>query len=251
MDPIKAAPVSKAPVKAPAGAVILYEPMTKVQFQDALPAKMRKSVNQALLDTINNTMASQETLDIFKENLLSYGDVLKEGKFKITNYIAAVKYVSYKLLGGTNKQAYAKTYPDKILKFKADGISDKDIASYTTAFHKSKLVMLIMEQSLVPTHVMNAPLLQAAINVQAELMMSANSEKVRSDAAACLIKELKPPDDKKFELDVVVKQDDSIAQLAETTRRLAVVQQELIETKQMTTTEVANSNIVLGSELNE
>lgn len=64
------------------------------------------------------------------------------------------------------------------------GVSEKDQSSYISAYHKSKLVNLIFEQTLIPIHILNAPLLQQAINVQAELMLTANSEKVRSDAAA-------------------------------------------------------------------
>jgi len=172
-------------------------PLTEEQFKAALPAQIKKSVNPSLMKQVNQTLSSTEAMESFKENLLTYTSVMTDGRFKITSYINAVKYVSFKLLGSTNIAAYSKTFPDKIARFKAQGVSDKDVSSYAAAFNKSKLVNLIFEQTLVPTHVLNAPLFQKAINVQAELMMTANSEKVRSDAAACLIKELKPPETQK------------------------------------------------------
>lgn len=203
-------------------------PLTEEQFKAALPTQIRKSVNPSLMKMVNQTLSSTAAMESFKENLLSYTSVMMDGRFKLTSYINAVKYVSFKLLGATNIAAYSKTFPDKIMRFKAEGVSDKDISSYAAAFNKSKLVNLIFEQTLVPTHVLNAPMFQQAINVQAELMMTAKSEKVRSDAAACLIKELKPPETQKVELDIGPKTDKTLETLRASTMELVKQQKEMI-----------------------
>lgn len=217
--------------------------ITADTLQVALPAKMKKSINQALIDSINNTLANEETIEIFKENLLSYGDVMREGKFKIENYISAVKYVTFKLLGATNKDAYIKTFPDKYNKFKQDGVSDKDIASYSTAYNKSKLVNLIYEQTLVPTHVLNAPMFQKAINTQAYLMVNAKSEKVRSDAANSILTHLKRPEVAKVELDIALKESDTVGALRDATQALVDEQKKLIQNKEKTVKEIAGTVI--------
>lgn len=202
--------------------------MTPEEFKSALPIQLKNSVNDEVMNSINTVLSGPEATANFKENLLSYTSVLMEGRFKMTSYISAVRYVSFKLLGGTNKAAFTATFPDKIARWQAQGVKEKDQASYISAYHKSKLVNLIMEQTLIPTHVLNAPLFQQAINVQAELMLSANSEKVRSDAAACLIKELKPPETTKVELDLGHKADKTLDTLRETTRALVEQQKKML-----------------------
>ena len=152
--------------------------LSQEEFKEALPAKFKKSVNQELIDKVNAVMSDPDFYEQYRENLISYSKVLNDGKFKISQYLDAVKYVSYKLMGDTNIKAYSKTFPDKITRFKANGVSDKDVSSYVAAYNKSKLVNLILEQSLVPTWVLNQDYYQKALNVQAELMMTANSEKV-------------------------------------------------------------------------
>lgn len=202
--------------------------MTSEQFKSALPLQLRNAVTPEVMQAVNQTLSCPESMELFKENLLSYTSVLVEGRFKMTNYINAIKYVSFKLLGSTNISAYTKTFPDKVAGFKARGVTDKDISSYVSAYHKSKLVNLIMEQTLIPVHVLNAPLYQQAINTQASLMLYAKSEKVRCDAADSLMKQLKPPETKKVELDIGLQADRTLDTLRATTLELVAQQKKLI-----------------------
>jgi len=204
------------------------QPLTEDQFKAALPAQVRGSVNSSLMKLINTTLSSSEAMESFRENLISYAAVMQDGRFKITHYINAVKYVSFKLLGSTNIAAYSKTFPDKIQRFKAEGVSDKDISSYAAAFNRSKLVNLIFAQTMVPTHVLNAPLFQQALNTQAELMMNSSSDKVRCDAANSLLTHLKPPETQKVELELGAKTDKTLDILRASTMELVKQQKELI-----------------------
>lgn len=218
------------------------------EFKQALPDKVKKSVNQSLIDHINKTLSEPELYEAYRENLLSYGRVMAEGKFKITNYIDAVKYVSHKLMGLTSIAAYTRTFPDKIQRFAMQGVDDKDIASYVTAYNKSKLVNTIMEQSLVPSWVLNQDLYQKALNVQAELMINANSEKVRSDAANSLLTHLKQPETQKIELDFGVKKDSSIDQLRQATLDLVAQQRKALAAGQMTAEQLARAPVIIDGE---
>lgn len=223
--------------------------LTIAQFQEALPEKMKKSVNQEVIDSINKVLADPEFYEQYRDNLLSYTKVMQEGKFKISQYIDAVKYVAYKHMGLTNRDAYAKTFPEKIMRFMVQGVSDKDIASYSTAYNKSKLVTLLYEQTLIPTHILNQDLFQKALNVQAELMVSANSEKVRSDAANSLINALKPPETKKVQLDVGIREDQSIQALREATMALAAQQRAALQSGASNAQQVAEAKIIQGERL--
>jgi hypothetical protein len=203
--------------------------LTLDQFKQVLPAKMKKSVNQELLDRINSTLEHPETLAILRENMLSYTHVIQDGRFKLDSYVNAVKYCSFKFMGDTNRKAYIRTFPDKYTQFMADGVSEKDIASYYTAYNKSKLVTMIMEQALVPTHILNNHLYQDALNVQADLMMTATSEKVRCDAANSLLVNLKPPENKKTEINLGIEQSSVIEDYQQAMVLMVRKQKELIE----------------------
>jgi hypothetical protein len=219
--------------------------LTIDQFKQALPDKVKKSINQELIDQINNTLSDPEMFEAYRDNLMSYTKVMADGRFKVQEYVNAVKYVSHKLMGATNIEAYSKTFPDKIDRFVQQGVTAKDIASYVTAYNKSKLVNLIFEQTLIPSYVLNQDLYQKALNVQAELMVSARSEKVRSDAANSLLSHLKMPETQKVELEIGVKEDSSIAQLRQATLELARQQRLALEAGQMNAQEVAHTRIVV------
>lgn len=219
--------------------------LTLDQFQLALPDKVKKSINQELIDQINNTLSDPEMYESYRDNLISYTKVMADGKFKVTQYIDAVRYVSFKLMGCTNIEAYTKTFPDKYQRFIQQGVQAKDIASYVTAYNKSKLVNLIFEQTLIPSHVLNQDLYQRALNVQADLMINAKSEKVRCDAANSLLTQLKVPEVKKVELDIGVKEDSSIAALRATTLELARQQRLMVESGAMNAQEVAHGKLII------
>ena len=225
--------------------------LTIDQFKTALPDKVKKSVNQELIDQINKTLAEPELYEAYRDNLMSYTRVMADGRFKIQNYIDAVKYVSHKLMGCSNIDAYTKTFPDKYQNFLAQGVVAKDIASYVTAYNKSKLVNLIFEQTLIPAYVLNQDLYQKALNTQAELMITAKSEKVRCDAANSLLTHLKMPETQKVELEIGVREDSSIAALRATTLELAKQQRLMVESGAMNAQEVAHGRLIIEGEARE
>ena len=214
-------------------------------FKKALPDKVKKSVNQELIDQVNKMLSDPDMYEHYRENMLSYTSVMADGRFKVSNYVDAVKYVSHKLMGCTNLLAYTKTFPDKYNDFVARGVSSSDIASYVTAYNKSKLVNLIFAQTLVPSYVLNADMYQKALNVQAELMVHANSEKVRSDAANSILTHLKMPETQKIEMDIGIKQDSSIDALRASTLELVAQQRAMIKANAMTAGEVAGSKLLI------
>ena len=225
--------------------------LTLETFRTALPDKVKKTINQELMDSINKTLSDPDMFETYRENLLSYASVMADGRFKMESYVSAVKYVSHKLMGASNIAAYIKTFPDKYQDFINRGIDTKDIASYVTAYNKSKLVNLIMEQTLIPSYVLNQDLYQKALNVQAELMLTAKSEKVRSDAANSLLTQLKMPEVNKVQLDVNVKEDGSIAALRESTLELVRQQKLMVQAGAMNAQEVAHSKLVIDVESRE
>jgi hypothetical protein len=217
--------------------------LTMQELQQSLPAHIRGNASESLLDLVNSVSTDAQVAEYVRNNFISYTSVLKEGKYKLEDYLNAVTYVSFKLMGYTNKDSYSRTFPQRYQNLIAKGASDKDISAYVAAFNKGKLVNLILEQTLVPTWVMNQDIYQKAITVQAELMLTARSEKVRADAANSLLTHLKRPEKKEVELSIGMAETSGMKELREMLTSLAEQQQELIE-KGVSTKEIAHQRLV-------
>lgn len=203
--------------------------LTQADVAKALPANLKSSATQSLTDLVNNIVADPIVAEEVRNNFISYAGVLKEGKFKTEDYLNAVIYVSYKLMNKTNMDAYCLTFPQRYQTFKANGTSDKDIASYVSAYHKGKLVNLIMEQCLTPTWVLNQDVFQRAINVQLGIMTDTEvSAKVRSDAANSLLTHLKKPEGKDFQVKLEVNESSGMTEMREAMQKMAEQQREML-----------------------
>ena len=218
--------------------------LTTEQFKQVVPSQFKASVSQELIDQINKTLADPDMYETYRDNLLSYAHVMREGKFKMEDYINAIKYCSHKIMGGSNVDAFVKTFPDRYQAMLSAGKNAKDISSFVTSYNKNKLVNLILEQSMIPSWVLNQDLYQKALNVQAELMMTANSEKVRSDAANSILTHLKPPEVTKVELDIGLKKDSAMEDLKSTLTELALKQQQFIGAGVTQVKELAQQKLV-------
>ena len=203
--------------------------LTTEQFKQVVPNQFKACVSQELIDQINQTLADPDMYETYRDNLLGYAHVMREGKFKMEDYINAIKYCSHKIMGASNIDAYVKTFPDKYQAMLSAGKNAKDISSFVTSYNKNKLVNLILEQSMIPSWVLNQDMYQKALNVQCELMLTANSEKVRSDAANSILTHLKPPEVTKVELDIGLKKDSAMEDLKHTLTELALKQQQFLD----------------------
>jgi hypothetical protein len=218
--------------------------LTTEVFQRALPKQIRGKVNQDIIDSINSTFKDPILMEQYRDNLLSYTHVMRDGKFRIPQYLEAVKYVGFKLMGNSNIEAYSKTFPARYANYVAQGTSQKDLASYVTSYNKNKLVNLIFEQTIIPTHILNADMYQKAINVQAAIMIDDDvSPKVRSDAANSLLTHLKAPESK-VEIDVTIKKDSSLEDLRATTEKLVQQQSKLLIEGVVDARTIAQSSLV-------
>lgn len=213
-------------------------------LKKALPVKYKNKINDELLEQIDNTLSDPDLYETFRENFLGYLDVLNDGRYKISDYMNAVKYCTHKLMGNSNIDSFVKTFPDRYQVMINKGYTSKEISSHVSIYNKSQLVNKIMEQSMIPSWVINQDLYQKAINVQADLMMNANSEKVRSDAANSLLIHLKPPEVKKVELDVGLKQTSEITELKTVLAELAGQQQRMIKAGVSTASDVAEQKLI-------
>lgn len=233
---------------AVAAAISPLAPLSINDLRSALPATLKSCVSQEMVDTLNGISQDPLVAQIIRDNVIGYSSVMKEGKFKADDYVSAVAYVGFKLMGDTNQDAYAKTFPKRYAALIGAGRSSKDISAYVAAYHKGKLVNLIMEQSMVPSWVINQDLYQKAINVQAELMISATSEKVRTEAANSLLTHLKKPEAVKGQLSIDITESTGMREMKDLLTQLAQGQQAAIQAGAMKTIDVAASKLINKSE---
>lgn len=199
-------------------------------LQKTLPSNLRTSATQGLVDMLNTVSSNQQEAELIRENFLGYTAVLSEGKYKTEDYLNAVKYVSFKLMKCSNEEAYVKTFPQRYQRMVKEGVKPKDIGSYVYAYSKNKLVNRIMEQTMVPSWVLNQDIFQEAINTQASLMRDPDvSPKVRSDAANSLLTHLAKPKEAGPLINLDMRDTSGMKEMKELLVRMAQQQQGLIK----------------------
>lgn len=209
-------------------------PLTVEALKAAMPKRQKHNITEDLVRDLNSIVTDPEERRAFRENLVSYASVLEDPNVKLPDYVHAVRYVSYQLMGMTNQQSWIRTFPERYQRLIDDGKitegDDAHLRATVSCYNRGKVVNQIREQSLIPTWVLNSDIHQKAINQLAILMTSSKSDKVRADAAASLLTHLKMPETVKMKLDVEVKEDDSIKQLRGAVTELVKAQREAIET---------------------
>lgn len=231
------------------------ELVSKEQLMSAMPGKLKLRITDDFVKLYNDsiTATDSELVYAFKENFISYSKILEEGKYSTEQYLNAVKYVSFKLMSFTNRDSYKMTFPERFnrlmkryrdLGFDDAFIWDYKISPHVVSYNGGTLVQKIMEQTIIPPHVLNMNMYQDALNVNAHLMVHAKSEMVRTTAANSILTQLKPPEVSKIEIDVSVKESDAIKDLRSITQDLAIAQQKAIEAGANTPLEIAESKII-------
>ena len=215
-----------------------------------VPKSQRGLITQDFLDKIEASVQNSLIAEEFKNNFITYLNVLSTGKYKMEDYISAVKYVSFKLLGYSNVDAYAATFPDRYERLKREG--QEQIEAFASMYNKNKLVMQIYEQTIVPTYVLNAPLHQEALNELAK-MIKDPSVRGMTKVKACeaILQHTKQPEIVKGELTIGIEQQDTISELRDVVEQLAEVNRLSITKNIKSIKEVAEAKIIDVTPLGE
>lgn len=214
------------------------------ELDAALPQGLKgKMLTPEIANTLNSVISDVQVAQQFRDNFISYTNVLQTGKFKLESYMEAVLYVSFKLMGYTDKECYQRTFPSRYAELVAKGTSAKDIAAYVAAYNRGVLVNRVLEQTIIPTYVLNQDIYQKAINVQADLMLNGKSETVRMKAADSILNHLKKPESSKVEITMDLKDTQEIDDLRSAMRALTENQRALIA-QGTPTKEIAHQRII-------
>ena len=207
-----------------------------------VPKNQRTMITQEFLDKIEASVQDSLIAEQFKENFITYLNVLSKGKYKMEDYISAIKYVSFKLLNYSNVDAYAATFPERFNRLKKEG---QQVEAFASMYNKNKLVMQIYEQTIVPSYVLNAPLHQEALNELAK-MIKDPSVRGMTKVKACeaILQNTKQPEIIKGELTIGMEQQDTISDLRDVVEQLAEVNRLSIAKKVKSIKEVAEAKII-------
>ena len=196
----------------------------------AVPPNLKNAVSDDLVDRLNAITSDQILAEEVRNNFISYASVLREGKFKLEDYLNAVTYVSHRLNGDTQHDAYFKTFPSRYQNLMALGKTPKEISNYVAMFNKGKLVQKIQEQTLTPAWVLNQDMFQAALNTNYQIMMDEDvSPKVRVEAANSLLTHLQKPKEAVPAVNIDLRESSGLSELKKALGQLATQQQQLIE----------------------
>lgn len=244
----QAVPAAQTPAPQAAAQPSNPDHFTLAQVKEAVPAHMRSGVTQNLVDNLNLISQDPIAAEGIRNNFVSYSAILKEGKFKIDEYLNAVAYVSYKIMGLSNQDAYAKALPQRYAGLVARGATAKDISSYVAMFNKGKLVNMILEQSLVPSWVLNQDLYQKGINKLADLMANATSEKVQMESAIGLVAALGKPKEGSFQINIGETENAGMKEMRDLLEEIAENQVRGIANGTMKTIDVAAQRLVVDDD---
>ena len=199
-------------------------------FKEVVPKNMKKLVTEDVVNEINKLVEDPDYGEELKASMLSATNILAgKEKWSLRQYIDAVKFYSLTAAAVTQTDAYAKVFPDRLQARIDRGETKNDMNGEASRYNGSELVNKIRNQALVPLHLVNQGNVQLAINVLVDIAVGGKSEIARVSAATSLLKELRPPEAQKIELDIGVKATDSIAELRKATEELAIAQRQSIE----------------------
>jgi len=216
------------------------------ELKVTLPNTLKGLATQELLDKINNASTDPIIAENIRDNFISYSSVLTSGKFKVEDYLNAVKYVSYRLMGNDKQTSYFKTFPDRHQALIAKGTTPKDMSAYVHAYDANKIVALVYEQSMIPVWIVNQGNVQKAINTLVDVMANSKSDIARVNAANSLIVNLAPPKESGPTVHIDMRNNSGLDDLKNTLLDLAKMTQGLIIDGSVTTKSIAEHKLVKG-----
>jgi hypothetical protein len=185
--------------------------LTKDLLQAVLPRRLRSNITDETMETVAQLLEQDDPIfnEAYQENVLTYTKVLNDGRYKLTDYLSAVKFLSCLMMERTEVDSYIITFPDRYQRLRAlhpdvelAELRKNVVSQYVHAYKRTKLVSTLMGQSIIPTYVLNQHHYQEAINTQVHLMKHARREDVRQKAADSLMQRLAPPEDNKLTLNL-------------------------------------------------
>ena len=203
--------------------------MTLEELKVLMPKKKQKFMNQELVDMINDAETRNDFEGEFEKKVISYSSILTQGRYKTSDYIKAVEFVTHYLNGDEQAEAYVKTFPETVKRRIMEGKS-----SYATGapsmYFQGKLVQAIMAQAQLGIRLRHYNKIDKAVEVLFDLAVSKSStDRIKMESADKLLNHLKEPEESKVEIEIGVKKDESGQALEAKILEIAKLQKDAYE----------------------
>ena len=213
------------------------------ELKEMLPSNFGGSVNTVTLSNINDTLARSKIGEDMKDKVMGFSSVLAEGRFKVSAYIDAVHYVSYKAMSFTNEKAYSKVFKKKYQRMVNEGKSKKYISGFVSSYNRGKLVQLLVAQTITPNSIFYSDQFHKAVLCQTRLLNSTN-QTVAQKAADSLMGHLKQPDAVDVKLSVGDEGIDIVKQMMTNSAELAKLQRQAINNGSKSAVDIIEGRII-------
>jgi len=198
------------------------------QFKEQL-GKKGKFLTEDTYEEIKKLEEDPDYGEEFIDAYATYFYVLDRGKWSTKKYMAAMKYFILVEQGMPQVDAYIKTFPERLANRHARDQGRDNMHGEASRYNNSPLVTEIRKVAGIGIQLTHRHLLLEALDRTADLMRSARSEVVKQKAAETLIRELKPTEDTKIQLDIGLDMKDSLADIRKATEELALAQLQSIQ----------------------
>jgi len=223
--------------------------LTLEAVQKLVPKQQRTLITKEFLNRIERSVKRHDEAEEIKKNYISYLHVLKTGRYRMDDYLNAVTYVTFKLLNYTNINAYAATFPERYARITRD---KGQVDAYASLYNSNKLVNEIYAQTVIPTHILNAPLHQEALSTLAGVIKDPDIKGlVKVKACEAILEYTKAPTIIESKLTIGIEQQQTISDLRQVTEQLADTLKVALQEGKTNLRHVADMNIVDVDEYEE
>lgn len=214
---------------------MIVKTVTKDDIQKALPSR-KNTVTDELVQIINEAARDPEFQgESLLQTMTTYENVMLNNRASIKEFANAVKFCAYLMTLDDNfTEAFKKvfSYRDFVkerLDAEPGSVKYNELSSAASRYRRSKLVVELLTMSQAPLDIMFMGWRYKALGVLAEVMTNSKLDKDKINAADKLLLHTASTT-AKLEIDIGVKENSAVTNLAEQLAEVAVRQKKLLET---------------------
>jgi len=206
--------------------------ITLKELKDLLPIKYKNKSSDRLVKYVNRLILNPDYGDEFAEMFVTSITVLS-GRvvYTIDQFIDACKFLCLLAMELSVTDAYIRVFPDRWTNKKAahPDATEHDMRGESARFGHNTLVNKVREQKQLKFHLVNQDVAQRMVAQLEWLAFNARSDVAKVSAATAVLKETRPPETQKVELEVGLGEKTIEIQQQQTLvlKKIALNQQEL------------------------
>ena len=204
--------------------------ITLKELKDLLPKKYKSKGSEKLVKVVNAAIVNPDYGDEFAEMFVTSITVLSgRAVWTIEQFVDACKFLCLVGMEKSKVDSYMQVFPkkcdDRIKDGQGKNVLDGDAARY----NHNTLVNAIREQKQIKFHLVNQDTAQRMVHQLEWLAFNARSDMAKVSAAVAVLKETRPPEAQKIELEVGMSEKTIEIQQQQTDvlKKIALNQQEL------------------------